>query len=154
MYELPNLKALGTIGSSARYVQNNFATLNFPSHWSIITGLYQESHAIIYDVKNDTKLNATFNSRNKISHKNEWYSQNAEPIWTTNQKAGEGRKSVVRWIGTSLNFKNDLILKIPYQHPEDSKKVIQYVVKMFVNKKEPVNFAAIYFDEPGKSNFF
>ena len=47
MYPMHNVKYLMSIGTHANYVKSNFATYTFPNHWSLVTGLYEESHGIV-----------------------------------------------------------------------------------------------------------
>ena len=100
----------------------------------------------------DPILNKSFASSNLNDQSLEWFGQNKEthPIWTVNQKAGEGRKSAAEWIGSQVFFSNETQTYIPYNHSTPYKEYIDTFIQLFTNKPEPINFGALYFDEPGK----
>lgn len=150
MYNLSNFKYLKYLGSHADYIRNSFSTVTFPNHWTIVTGLYEESHGILQNNMYDPLLNKTFNYKSPESQTIEWYGQNkqAEPIWVTNQKAGGGRKSAAEWIGANVVFQEQNITYIPYNKTKSYKKLIDEFVQLFTHPTEPVNFGALYFDEP------
>lgn len=47
IYNLPNFKSIHQRGVRVKHIDNSFATVTFPSHFTIITGLYEETHGII-----------------------------------------------------------------------------------------------------------
>jgi hypothetical protein len=97
----------------------------------------------------DPILNKTFNYYLKDSQTREWFGQNnsTEPIWVSNQKSG-GR-SAAEWVGSNVKFTNDDIIDIPYNKSTPYKDLIDTFVGLFTSD-EPINFGALYFDEPGK----
>nr|CAH8822245.1 unnamed protein product [Trichobilharzia regenti] len=67
-----NLSAFKKIQQSGVYVHrltNIFPTSTFPSHYTMATGLYPESHGIVDNVFYDPIINATFYSRDPKSLK-------------------------------------------------------------------------------------
>ncbi|ELW69426.1 Ectonucleotide pyrophosphatase/phosphodiesterase family member 1 [Tupaia chinensis] len=68
----------GTYTESMRPV---YPTKTFPNHYSIVTGLYPESHGIIDNKMYDPKMNAFFSLKSKEKFNPEWYK--GEPIWLT-----------------------------------------------------------------------
>ena len=99
----------------------------------------------------DPVLKKNFNIGSKDSHVIEWFGQNPEiePIWTTNQKWEEDRRSAAEWIGSDVVFANQSILSIPYNRSTPYKELIDKFIGLFTNEKDPINFGALYFDEPG-----
>lgn len=152
MYNLPNFNYIKNLGSHAEYIKNSFATVTFPNHWTIVTGLYEESHGILQNNMFDPTLNKTFNYKSNESQTIEWYGQNkaAEPIWITNQKAGDSRLSAAEWIGSNIVFGDTNIVQIPYNRSKTYRELIDQFIGLFTRKFEPINFGALYFDEPGK----
>jgi predicted AlkP superfamily pyrophosphatase or phosphodiesterase len=152
MHELPNFNYLKSMGARANYVKNNFATLTFPNHWSLVTGMYEETHGIISNSMWDPVLKKTFSLSDSSSHNIDWFGQNklTEPIWVTNQKAGDGRRSAAGWPGSNLVFQNQVTIDLKYRQDEKFKDLVDKVIALFVNEHAPVNFAALYFNEPGK----
>jgi len=59
LYNLPNFNSLIQRGVRVKYIQNNFATVTFPLHYTIVTGLYEETHGIVANTIYDSELNAT-----------------------------------------------------------------------------------------------
>ena len=59
LYNLPTFHSLIQRGVKVKYIENNFATVTFPLHFTIVTGLYEETHGIVANTMYDPKLNAT-----------------------------------------------------------------------------------------------
>jgi len=77
----PTLATIAELGVSAEYMISQFPTETFPNHYSIITGLFPESHGIVANVFYDPKLNATFDYTDPSCAKdpdNKWYK--GEPV--------------------------------------------------------------------------
>ena len=119
----------------------------------LIKGLYEESHGIIQNDMYDPTLKKTFSSHHRETHTVEWFGQNRniEPIWATNQKAGDNRRSAAEWVGSDLVFANQSIIHVPFNHSTPYKEYIDEFVGLFVDPSGPINFGALYFDEPGWS---
>lgn len=75
-----------TRGVKALHLKPSFTTLTFPNHYTLITGLYQESHGLVdnqfYDPDLDKRINFLGDPE---SDNEEWWNQ-AEPIWFTAKK--------------------------------------------------------------------
>ncbi|KAH6575289.1 hypothetical protein BASA60_005093 [Batrachochytrium salamandrivorans] len=56
----PNLNAIAKNGIQAAYMQPSFPSVTFPNHYSIVTGLYPESHGLVGNVFHDPVRNSTF----------------------------------------------------------------------------------------------
>lgn len=152
---LPNFEYLKSIGSHANYVTNTFSTVTFPNHWSIVTGLYQESHGVLNNHMFDPLLNMTFGS-DKKSMNSYWYDpfDIAQPIWALNSKAGNNRQSAAEWLGSNIVFNKTNVISIDYNASRAYNDIIDQFIRFFVNDTNPINFGAIYFDEPGFFLFF
>ena len=55
---LENLRKFAAEGIRAKWLINQFQTKTFPNHWTLVTGLYEESHGIIENVFYDDRLNS------------------------------------------------------------------------------------------------
>ena len=44
---LDNFHAFAADGVHAKWMTNQFQTKTFPNHWTMVTGLYEESHGIV-----------------------------------------------------------------------------------------------------------
>jgi len=96
----PTLATMAEEGISAEYMISQFPTKTFPNHYSIITGLYPESHGIVSNVFYDPKLNSTFRITDPEcyqDHENKWFK--GEPLWATANKNGHKTASLM-WVGS------------------------------------------------------
>ncbi|KAI8084628.1 alkaline-phosphatase-like protein [Halteromyces radiatus] len=79
----PNLIQLANEGIQANYMYPSFPTLTFPNHWTLVTGMYPESHGIVANDFYDPTMEQTFQHYNKSSNTDPHWWQAAEPIWVT-----------------------------------------------------------------------
>lgn len=149
-FNLTNFNYLKSVGSHAEYIQNSFATVTFPNHWTIVTGMYEETHGIIQNEMYDHHLKKTFSHLSNESQTFEWYGQNSktEPIWIANQRAGQERRSAAEWLGAGIEFDNQSAIYIPYNGTKPYKQLIDEFIHLFTRNEEPINFGALYFNEP------
>ncbi|KAG8724375.1 hypothetical protein FRC09_019483 [Ceratobasidium sp. 395] len=83
----PHLLATGDSGLRARWMQPAYPALTFPNHWSIMTGLYPESHGIIANDFVDPVTDEHFiYQRTDHSWNASWWG--GESMWETARKAG------------------------------------------------------------------
>lgn len=89
IHDLKNFKRLHSLGFRTKWIQNQMVTKTFPNHWSIVTGLYEESHGIISNKFFAPELNKEFNAFARPAWKS-WDPKfwKGEPIWKTNEKQG------------------------------------------------------------------
>lgn len=151
MYNLTNFEKLKQNGSYADYIYSSFATITFPNHWTMVTGVYEETHGIVHNDMYDPVLKKTFGPADAESQTIDWYGQNKkiEPIWVTNQKAEEGRRSAAEWVGANVVFDNENITYIPYNNTTPYTELIDKFISLFIDPEGPINFGALYFDQPG-----
>jgi predicted AlkP superfamily pyrophosphatase or phosphodiesterase len=57
IYNLPNFNAILKRGVRVKHIDNSFATVTFPSHFTIATGLYEETHGIVANEIYDPTFN-------------------------------------------------------------------------------------------------
>lgn len=83
----PHLLDISRDGIRAKYMKPVFPTLTFPNHWSLMTGLYAESHGIIANNFWDPIFRDTFQYTRVESAQNpNWWL--GEPMWETAERAG------------------------------------------------------------------
>lgn len=104
----PTLNCLSKQGVFSTFMMPSYPTITFPNHYSIVTGLYPESHGIIANQFYDPDLKAQFSIRNKDATDPKWWS-NGEPIWTTVRKQVSYSKSL-RICKSLSDFSNHLTL--------------------------------------------
>ena len=78
------IKCVAQRGISSPYMMPSYPTITFPNHYSIITGLYPESHGIIGNEFYDPDLKDKFSIYTGATDPKWW--QNGEPLWTTVRK--------------------------------------------------------------------
>ncbi|XP_031557015.1 bis(5'-adenosyl)-triphosphatase enpp4-like [Actinia tenebrosa] len=149
---LPTLTKIAQAGSKPDYVQNVFPGETLPNHYSIVTGLYPESHGIIANNIYDPVFNASFTM---MTNDSRWW-DSGEPIWVTNEKQGH-KSGNCFWPGYDVKIKGQEVSLLPnssYGKPfaENEnlmpwKDRVDLVVGWF-NKSDPPSFVSLYFEEP------
>lgn len=95
----PALSKFMAEGVAPEYMNPSFPSLTFPNHYTLITGLYPESHGIVANKFWDPKLGKEFKYTDPAkSRAREWWSQ-AEPLWVTAEKAGI-KTAIHMWPGS------------------------------------------------------
>ena len=144
-------------GVKAKYIRNVFPTVTYPNHYTLITGLYPESHGIVHNRFYDPHLLEHFWYDSRMANFDPlWFDTGAEPIYVTNHKAGSDRRSgSVLWPGGLGKVKcigPDYI--IPNADPFNETKMeerIDYLMSWFTKKDNPINLGLLYFLEPDET---
>ena len=80
---------------------NQYQTKTFPNHWTMVTGLYEESHGIVanefYDPVSDSHFMYT-DPKSWNATPEFW---GGEPLWITNQKQGH-KSGCEFWVGSEV----------------------------------------------------
>ena len=150
-HNLTNFDSLKQNGTYADYIYNQFVTVTLPNHWSIVTGLYEETHGIVQNIMYDPILKATYDpNANNSLNSFKWYAQNniTQPVWSLNQKFSESRLSAAEWVGSDVVINEQAIISIPYNESRPFKEIIDQIIALFTKEEGPINFGAIYFNEP------
>ena len=152
----PNFKRIVENGVTATHgLKNVFLTKTFPNHYSILTGLYAESHGIVGNKFYDPVLKEKFDTTKNRSQlfDSRWFDVGAEPIWATNQKAGGSRRS-----GSMMFYGSDARVKgvIPYKHVPIVDSVpfrhrIDGIIEWFTDSSNPINLGLLYGDGPDET---
>lgn len=95
-----SLNKLTKKGNLAEFLKPVFPTSTFPNHYTIVTGLYPESHGIVANTFYDKELNKTFKiSDNEITRMPEWWG--GSPIWVEAEK-NNIKSAVYMWVGSEV----------------------------------------------------
>uniref|UniRef100_A0A8C8M369 SMB domain-containing protein n=1 Tax=Oncorhynchus tshawytscha TaxID=74940 RepID=A0A8C8M369_ONCTS len=78
---LPVISKLRNCGTSTSYMRPVYPTKTFPNHYTIVTGLYPESHGIVDNKMYDVTRNASFSLKVPEKFNAKWYQ--GEPVWFT-----------------------------------------------------------------------
>ncbi|GLV32097.1 hypothetical protein CBL_11947 [Carabus blaptoides fortunei] len=140
---MSNLKNEGT---TADYLMNVFPTKTFPNHHSIATGVYPETHGVVGNNFYDPKLKRLIGIGYEMYH----YTDEIVPIWTLNEKAGEGRHSgIMMWPGGVYEYTG---INATYIHQWDPTmswfQRIDTAMSWILDKTRPANLVMLYFEEP------
>lgn len=131
-------------GSSAQYMLPSYPSKTFPNHFTIVTGLYPESHGIVDNNFFDEQMQMKFS---KASRDAAWY--NGEPIWNTVMKNGK-KTAIFFWPGSEVPIQGMLP---SYHYDYDptmpfSKRVDQVIEWLRLDDTERPAFLAMYFEQP------
>jgi predicted AlkP superfamily pyrophosphatase or phosphodiesterase len=98
----PALNAFILSGISPRYMLPSFPSVTFPNHFTLVTGLYPESHGIVSNQFWDPALQEEFYyTDTKSSMQPKWWT--AEPIWVTAENQGL-RTAIHMWPGSEAHI--------------------------------------------------
>lgn len=128
---------------------NAFVTKTFPNHYTLATGLWEESHNIIANHMYDPVLNQTFSPKNKSATRDPaWFDMGGEPIWVTNQLQGDGHSGVLMWVGNEAPVHNTLPTKaIAFRFDYKNKTKVETLIKWF-KSDDMMNLGMTYFPQP------
>lgn len=144
--EMKSLKKLSSNGVHATNgMKGIFSTITFPSHWTLATGLFEESHGIVANKFYDPIRRDTFN---KSRTERFWWG--GEPIWATAKKQGK-KVGVYFWPGSNVDFGSnskpdywfDYNISVPLKTRTEA--VTRWLTK------EKIDLAMMYYHEPDKS---
>uniref|UniRef100_A0A671NH25 SMB domain-containing protein n=1 Tax=Sinocyclocheilus anshuiensis TaxID=1608454 RepID=A0A671NH25_9TELE len=141
---LPVISKLRKCGTSTPYMRPAYPTKTFPNHYTIVTGLYPESHGIVDNKMYDVTRNASFSLKADEKFNPTWYQ--GEPVWLTAMR-NKLKTATFFWPGSDV--------KVNGQYPDFWVKNIPFekrVAKMFewlnLPKGERPDFYTLYFEEP------
>ncbi|KAL4947482.1 alkaline-phosphatase-like protein [Aspergillus filifer] len=98
----PTLNAFIAEGVSPRYMLPSFPSVTFPNHFTLVTGLYPESHGVVGNTFWDPELQEQFYyTHPSVSMQPKWW--NAEPLWMTAEKQGV-RSAIHMWPGSEAHI--------------------------------------------------
>lgn len=99
----PTLSKFIAEGVSPRYMIPSFPSVTFPNHFTLVTGLYPESHGMVANDFYDPNLEEYFTVTPGVSDDAKWWT--AEPIWATAEKQGI-RTAIHMWPGSEAHIGN------------------------------------------------
>jgi predicted AlkP superfamily pyrophosphatase or phosphodiesterase len=120
-------------------------TKTYPNHYTMVTGLYPESHGIVANVMYDPVLSDTFQLSDRGSVADgRWYG--GEPIWVTAQKDGHKTGSIF-WPGTEAVIGGHRpTYWQPYDHSLPPEEIIrQALVLLDLPQDRRPTFLSLYF---------
>ena len=99
----PTLNKFIAHGVSPRHMLPSFPSVTFPNHYTMVTGLYPESHGVVGNTFWDPALNEEFFYTDPArSMHPKWWAE-AEPIWVTAEQQGV-RTAIHMWPGSEAHI--------------------------------------------------
>ena len=147
--DTPNFDKLIAKGVQADYMIDAMITKTFPNHYTLVTGLYEESHGIVGNVMHDPVLDRDFWIGDSSSLDPVWW-KDGEPIWITNQKQN-GHSGAFNYPGSNVNITGVYpTYHLPtYEEDLPYDERVDMVVPLFANGS--INLGILYFSEPDHS---
>jgi len=143
----PTINAFAEEGVSAPFMIPSYPTVTFPNHYTIVTGVYPETHGIIANSFYDPEFKQTFSLGDPTSNEGKWWG--AEPIWNTLTKQGE-KSATFFWPGSDADVQGlrptywePYNGSVPYEDRVD--KVLEWVT---MAPEDRPRLITLYFDEP------
>ncbi|XP_039981512.1 ectonucleotide pyrophosphatase/phosphodiesterase family member 1 [Xiphias gladius] len=96
---LPIINKLRNAGTTTQYIRPVYPTKTFPNHYSIVTGLYPESHGIVDNKMYDVTQNTFFSLKTDEKFNPKWYQ--GEPVWITAMRH-KLKTGTVFWPGSDV----------------------------------------------------
>ncbi|XP_070786451.1 bis(5'-adenosyl)-triphosphatase enpp4 [Enoplosus armatus] len=149
-FPMPNLKLLYSQGVLVEQLTNVFITKTFPNHYSLVTGLYAESHGILASNMYDPVSHKHFHAGNDTDPV--WWSE-ARPLWITAQDSGY-KTAAVMWPGSDVTIGNRTATHfLPYNPGVTFQQRLGNATNWILGdgKEQGVKFAALYWEEPDRS---
>uniref|UniRef100_A0A8D0L2F8 Ectonucleotide pyrophosphatase/phosphodiesterase family member 5 n=1 Tax=Sphenodon punctatus TaxID=8508 RepID=A0A8D0L2F8_SPHPU len=142
----PNFHAVMKNGVHVKHVTNVFVTKTYPNHYTMVTGLYAETHGVVANEMYDPILNQTF-SMNHLDIYNSRFWEEACPIWVTNQMEGH-RSGDAMWPGTDVKIHG--VFPTHYMLYNESISFEERVAKLigWFTSEEPINLGLLYWEQP------
>lgn len=98
----PALSAFISSGVSPQYMLPSFPSVTFPNHFTLVTGLYPESHGIVSNQFWDPEFEEEFYYTDlSVSMQPKWWA--AEPLWVTAEHQGV-RSAIHMWPGSEAHI--------------------------------------------------
>uniref|UniRef100_A0A4W3I119 Venom phosphodiesterase 2-like n=1 Tax=Callorhinchus milii TaxID=7868 RepID=A0A4W3I119_CALMI len=143
---MPVLDKLSNCGTYASHLIPVYPTKTFPNHYSIITGLYPESHGLIDNKMYDVQMNANFSLRKKEKFNPAWYK--GEPLWLTAMYQGL-KSGIFFWPGSevAINGTYPNFYKI-YKSITFEKRIFEILQWLDLPIKDRPDLYTLYFEEP------
>ncbi|KAM4601706.1 bis(5'-adenosyl)-triphosphatase enpp4 [Polymixia lowei] len=149
-FPMPNLKLLYSQGVLVEQLTNVFITKTFPNHYSLVTGLYAESHGILASSMYDPASHKNFSTAHDTDPF--WWNQ-AQPLWITALDAGY-ETAAMMWPGSDVTIRNRTATHFfPYNYKVTFQERLGNVTNWMAGdgKGTGVMFAALYWEEPDRS---
>ncbi|KAK2856098.1 hypothetical protein Q5P01_004833 [Channa striata] len=150
---LPVINKLRSIGTTTPYMRPVYPTKTFPNHYTIVTGLYPESHGIVDNKMYDVTRNAFFSLKTEEKFNPKWYQ--GEPVWVTaiHQKL---KTATFFWPGSdvAINGTYPNLYKKYDKSIDFTTRLSTLLEWLDLPKEQRPDFYTLYLDEPDSSGHY
>ncbi|KAM4772150.1 ectonucleotide pyrophosphatase/phosphodiesterase family member 1 [Rhinophrynus dorsalis] len=147
---LPVISKLQKCGTYTRTLRPVYPSKTFPNHYSLVTGLYPESHGLVDNKMYDPKRNASFTLRSAEKFHPSWYQ--GEPVWITAMNQGL-KTATFFWPGSDVkikgaypNYYQMYNRSVPFEE-----RVMTVLRWLRLPENERPHFYTLYLEEPDHS---
>ncbi|KAM9665726.1 ectonucleotide pyrophosphatase/phosphodiesterase family member 5 isoform 1-T2 [Trichechus inunguis] len=142
----PHFHYVMKYGVHVEQVTNIFITKTYPNFYTMVTGLFAESHGIVSNDMFDPILNKSFSLDHMNIYDSEFWEE-ATPIWITNQRAGH-TSGAAMWPGTDVKIHKTFPTHyMPYNESVSFEDRVAKIIEWFISK-EPINLGLLYWEDP------
>ncbi|KAM3861040.1 ectonucleotide pyrophosphatase/phosphodiesterase family member 1 [Diretmus argenteus] len=147
---LPVIRKLRSCGTSTPHMRPAYPTKTFPNHYTIVTGLYPESHGIVDNKMYDVTRNASFSLRMAEKFNPSWYQ--GEPVWLTAMR-NNLKTGTFFWPGSDVAVSGTYpdLYKSYDKGISFEKRVSTLLEWLSLPQGERPDFYTLYLDEPDSS---
>ncbi|XP_039705879.1 ectonucleotide pyrophosphatase/phosphodiesterase family member 3 isoform X3 [Pteropus medius] len=144
---MPNIDKMKTCGIHSKYLRSVYPTKTFPNHYTIVTGLYPESHGIIDNNMYDVNLNKNFSLSSKEKNNPAWWQ--GQPIWLTAMYQGL-KAGTYFWPGSDVAINGSFpTIYVPYESSVSYEQRISTLLKWLdLPQAERPSFYTLYVEQP------
>ncbi|XP_044280400.1 ectonucleotide pyrophosphatase/phosphodiesterase family member 1-like isoform X2 [Varanus komodoensis] len=144
---LPVISKLRKCGTYTRGLRPVYPSKTFPNHYSIVTGLYAESHGLVDNKMYEPKTNAFFTLRNKEKFNPQWYQ--GQPIWLTAMYQGL-KSATFFWPGSDVKVNGSFpnIYKLYNGSVSFEERIATFLSWLELPEEERPHFYTLYLEEP------
>ncbi|CAI5770115.1 pyrophosphatase phosphodiesterase family member 1 [Podarcis lilfordi] len=147
---LPVINKLRKCGTYAHGMRPVYPSKTFPNHYSIVTGLYPESHGLVDNKMYDPKRNTIFTLRNEEKFNPQWYQ--GQPIWLTAMYQGL-KSATFFWPGSDVAVNGSFpdIYKVYNGSVPYGERVMTFLKWLQLPEEERPHLYTLYLEEPDSS---
>ncbi|KAM4521936.1 ectonucleotide pyrophosphatase/phosphodiesterase family member 1 [Odontesthes bonariensis] len=150
---LPIINKLRNAGTTTPYLRPTYPTKTFPNHYTIVTGLYPESHGIVDNKMYDVTRNAFFSLKTNEKINSNWYL--GEPVWITAMRQ-KLRTATLFWPGSDVAINGTFpnYYKLYDKSLSFETRVSTVLEWLSLPEGERPDFYTLYLDEPDTSGHY
>ncbi|CAH8530138.1 unnamed protein product [Schistosoma turkestanicum] len=136
-------------GVYVKQLETVFPSLPYPTKYSMVTGLYPESHGVVHDYLYDPIMNEQYREWQYVPKNSTFFNVGAEPIWVTNQMQGY-QSGVINWIGSNVKIKGILPTKTMLEQVDipSIKSILPNLMNWFNDDNKKFNLGLISIYQP------